>query len=209
MPDADLSTEFIYWRKFGFGELRAGHIPFWNPHVFSGVPFMGGFQAALFYPFNWIYLMLPLRTAINCEIVLPVFLLGLFTAAWLRRYRLHPLAVLLACTATMFGAPFFLHIYPGHLAPSMRWRGFLDPAYPGGAVRASDRKMGNYRHFCILDAISGGPSADPLQYPGNVPGLWIFAHCSGPVLRKQTLAALAIVGVAAITLLQRCSYGPD
>ncbi len=119
----DLAAEFVYWRKFGFDQLRAGHIALWNPHVFSGVPFMGGFQAALFYPFNWIYLFLPLGTAINCEILLHVFLLGLFTAAWLRRYGLHPLAVLLACTVTMFGGPFFLHIYPGHLATldAMAW----------------------------------------------------------------------------------------
>ncbi len=119
----DLSAEFVYWRQFGFDELRAGHIALWNPHVFSGVPFMGGFQAALFYPPNWIYLILPLRTAINCEIILHVFLLGLLTAAWLRRYELHPLAVVLACAVTMFGGPFFLHIYPGHLATldSMAW----------------------------------------------------------------------------------------
>jgi hypothetical protein len=119
----DLAAEFVYWRKFGFDQLRAGHIALWNPYVFSGVPFMGGFQAALFYPPDWIYLVLPLRTAINCEIVLHVFLLGLFTAAWLKRYQLHPLAVLLACTVTMFGGPFFLHVYPGHLATldAMAW----------------------------------------------------------------------------------------
>jgi hypothetical protein len=119
----DLSAEFVYWREFGFDQLRAGHIALWNPHVFSGVPFMGGFQAALFYPFNWIYLILPLRIAINSEIALHVFLIGLFTAGWLKRYELHPLAWLLACTVTMFGGPFFLHIYPGHLATldAMAW----------------------------------------------------------------------------------------
>jgi len=42
----DLAAEFVYWRKFGFDQLRAGHIALWNPYVFSGVPFMGGFQAA-------------------------------------------------------------------------------------------------------------------------------------------------------------------
>ncbi len=50
----DLSTEFVYWRQFGFQELRAGHLVLWNPHVFSGVPFFGGFQAALLYPPDWI-----------------------------------------------------------------------------------------------------------------------------------------------------------
>ena len=124
----DLSAEFVYWRQFGFDQLRAGHLALWNPHVFSGVPFMGGFQAALFYPPDWIYLILPLRTAINCEIVLHVFLIGLFTWAWLRRYDLHPLALLLGCTVTMFGGPFFLH----HLSRAPRDSGLdgVDPADP-------------------------------------------------------------------------------
>src|ERR1700722_13656973 len=60
----DLSGEFVYWRQFGFEQLRAGHLALWDPHVFSGVPFMGNFQSALFYPPNWIYLVLPLHSAI-------------------------------------------------------------------------------------------------------------------------------------------------
>ena len=119
----DLSTEFVYWRQFGFAQLRAGHLALWNPHVFSGVPFMGGFQAALLYPPNWIYLVLPLATAINLEIALHVFLLGLFMAMWTKRYALHPLAILFAASIVMFGGSFFLHIYPGHLATldAMAW----------------------------------------------------------------------------------------
>ena len=119
----DLSDEFVYWRQFGFQELLAGHLPLWNPHVFSGVPFLGGFQAALLYPPNWIYLILPLAKAINCEIALHVFLLGLFTSMWIRRYHFHPAAVVLASTSVMFGGAFFLHIYPGHLATmdAMAW----------------------------------------------------------------------------------------
>jgi hypothetical protein len=119
----DLANYFVYWRQFGFEQLRAGHIPLWNPHVFSGVPSLGNFQSALLYPPNWIYLVLPLSKAINCEIALHVFLLGLFMAMWTGRYHLHPLAVLLGSAAVMFGGAFFLHIYPGHLATldAMAW----------------------------------------------------------------------------------------
>lgn len=119
----DLSSYFVYWRQFGFGQLRAGHIPLWNPHVFSGTPALGNFQAALLYPPNWIYLVLALPKAINFEIALHVFLLGLFMAMWAQRYHLHALAVLLASAAVMFGGAFFLHIFAGHLATldAMAW----------------------------------------------------------------------------------------
>ena len=122
-PKQDLAGEFVYWRQFGFAQLLSGHLPLWNPHVFSGVPFLGGFQAALLYPPNLIYLILPLAKAINLEIALHVFLLGWFTSRWIRRYGFHPAAVLLASTATMFGGAFFLHVYPGHLATldAMAW----------------------------------------------------------------------------------------
>ena len=121
--DTDIAGQFIYWRQFGFDQLRAGHVALWNPHVFSGAPFMSAFQSALFYPLNWIYLILPLTRALNCEIVLHVFLLGLFMALWLRRYQLHPLAVLFACSLVMFGGPVFPQTYAGHLAEldAMAW----------------------------------------------------------------------------------------
>ena len=84
---------------------------------------MGGFQAALLYPPNWIYLILPLAKAINCEIALHVFLLGLFTALWVDRSQLRTLAALFAGSVAMFSGAFFLQVMAGHLAEldSMAW----------------------------------------------------------------------------------------
>jgi hypothetical protein len=197
---ADLSAEFVYWRKFGFDQLRAGHIALWNPHVFSGVPFMGGFQAALFYPFNWIYLILPLRTAINCEIVLPVFLLGLFTAAWLKRYELHPLAVLLACAATMFGGPFFLHIYPGHLATldAMAWIPLILLTLDELIERPTVKWVLIGIFAFSMQFLAGHPQT---LFNTLVMGLvyGVLRLAPAPHWRKSILA-LAIVGVAAVVI---------
>ena len=112
----DLSSEFIHWRDFGFRELRAGHLPLWNPYSFCGTPFFGGFQSALLYPPNLLFLFLPLGPAINWSIALHVFLAGAFTWLWVRNRGLHPLACLLAATMFMFGGPYFLHIFAGHLS---------------------------------------------------------------------------------------------
>ena len=196
----DLSGEFIYWRKFGFDELRAGHIALWNPHVFGGVPFMGGFQAALFYPFNWIYLVFPLPTAINSEIVLHVFLLGLFTAAWLKRYDLHPLAVLLACTVTMFGGPFFLHIYPGHLATldAMAWIPLILLTLEELVRKPTARWIFIGIFAFSMQFLAGHPQTlfntlVTCSVYGSL-RLWQVSH------RRQTILAIAIIGVAAVTI---------
>jgi xanthosine utilization system XapX-like protein len=119
----DLSELFLYLREFGFGELRRGHLPLWNPYLFAGAPYLGTFQSALLYPPNVLYLLLPLPRAINWDIALHVFLAGLFTYYWALRRGLQPGACLLSAAVVMLGGPFYLHLYAGHLTvlASMAW----------------------------------------------------------------------------------------
>jgi hypothetical protein len=196
----DLAAEFVYWRQFGFDELRAGHLALWNPHVFSGVPFMGGFQAALFYPPNWIYLILPLRTAINCEIALHVFLFGWFTAIWLKRYRFHPLATLLACIVTMFAGPFFLHVYAGHLATidALTWLPLILLSLEELLQKPAAKWI--LVGICALSMqlLAGHPQTlfntlITCSIYGSI-RLWQASH------RKQTLLAIALIGIAVIII---------
>jgi len=196
----DLDGEFVYWRQFGFDQLRAGHLALWDPHVYSGVPFMGGFQADLLYPPNLIYLVLPLHTAINCEIALHVFLLGIFTMVWLRRFELHPLAILLACSVSMFSGPFFFHIYPGHLATidSMAWTPLIYLTIEK-LVRAPEQKWVLVGVFVVaMQLLAGYPQTFfSTMLTGAIYGailLWKGSH------RARTLVAIAIVGIGAIGL---------
>lgn len=129
----DLSFQFIFWRQFGFEQLKHGNLALWNPHVFSGTPFLGMFQAAIFYPLNLIYLFIPLQKAVNWDITLNIFLAGLFTYLWTSHRRLHPLACLLASILQMFGSTRFLHIYSGHLdaLATMTWTPLIFLAIDG------------------------------------------------------------------------------
>src|SRR5581483_3907240 len=111
----DLFNQFIAWRDFGFRELAHGNLALWNPNVYSGAPYFGGFQAALLYPPNWLFLILPLSAAINWSIALHVFAIGAFMYLWMARRGLHPAAAFLAGTLVMFSGAHFLHIYAGHL----------------------------------------------------------------------------------------------
>ena len=126
-PTTDLANQFVYWRRFGFDQLRAGHLALWNPYSFSGTPFMGGWQAALLYPLNWTYLVLPLGRAMNLELMLHVYIVGLGMALWMRYHDMHPAAALLAAICVMFGGPFYFHVYAGHLAPidTMAWAPYV------------------------------------------------------------------------------------
>ena len=119
----DLSEQFLYFRDFGFRQWRQGNLALWNPHLFSGSPFLGGFQSALLYPLNVLFLFLPLASAVNLSIILHAFLLSLFTLLWARSHGLSVLASFLAALFITLSGTHYLHIYAGHLTNlcAMAW----------------------------------------------------------------------------------------
>lgn len=114
--DNDIWGEFFYWRHFGFGSLAHGEIPLWNPYVFAGTPFVAGMQSAIFYPLNLLYLVFGTPFAINLSIALHCFLASLFTYLFARYIDISRAGSILSAITFAYGAPFFLHIYPGHLS---------------------------------------------------------------------------------------------
>lgn len=119
----DMLLQFVAWRDFGFRELANGNYALWNPHIYGGAPYAGGMQAALLYPINWLFMVLPLPQAMNWTIALNVWLIGSFMFLWAVRRGLHPVASLVAGALLMFCAPHFLHIHAGHVTnlPAMTW----------------------------------------------------------------------------------------
>ncbi|MFQ5415409.1 MAG: hypothetical protein ACE5FL_00025 [Myxococcota bacterium] len=103
-------------RSFGFGELRHGNLPLWNPHSFSGAPYLGTFQMGLLYPPNVLYLWLPTAQAMNWEFALHLVLLGGTGYAWIRARGLHPLAAFYAAAMLMLAAPSFHRVVAGQLS---------------------------------------------------------------------------------------------
>jgi hypothetical protein len=121
--DTDLYLQFVSWRDFGFRELAQGNIALWNPHIYGGAPYFGGMQAALLYPVNWLFLVLPAALAFNWTIAIDCWLLGACMWLWAWRRGLTPLAAFVAAALLMFSGPHFLHIHAGHVTnlPAMTW----------------------------------------------------------------------------------------
>lgn len=119
----DMVGQFIAWRAFAAESIRGGDFPFWNPFVYSGQPFLGGFQSALLYPPNAIFLMFPLERALSISVVLHVAIVGLGVAWWARQRGHHPAAAALAGVTMAFSGVVFPHVYAGHLSNlcTMAW----------------------------------------------------------------------------------------
>ena len=112
----DIHLQYFAWRHFAFHNLAQGTLPFWNPYIFSGTPFIAGMQSALFYPFNVLYLLLPIHLAINYTVILHIFLSGVFFYFFMRTLNVERFAVFLSALVYMFAATQICRIYAGHLS---------------------------------------------------------------------------------------------
>ena len=49
--------------------IRSGHLPLWDPYIFSGMPLLATAQVGIFYPLNWFYLFFSTTTATNVMVI--------------------------------------------------------------------------------------------------------------------------------------------
>jgi hypothetical protein len=59
------ALQFYPWRSYAFDQLQSGLLPFENPYNGGGAPLLANYQTAIFYPPNWLHLLLPHVPAMN------------------------------------------------------------------------------------------------------------------------------------------------
>jgi O-antigen/teichoic acid export membrane protein len=73
---SDLVLQNFQWKSFIRESLAMGEIPLWNPHQFSGIPFLAAGQQSTLYPFSLIYYVMPLTAAYGWFTVTQLWLAG-------------------------------------------------------------------------------------------------------------------------------------
>jgi O-antigen/teichoic acid export membrane protein len=81
---SDLVLQNLQWRSFTRESITQGEIPLWNPHQFSGIPFLAAGQQQVLYPLSVIYYVLPLPLAYGWFTVINLWLAGVFMFGFLR-----------------------------------------------------------------------------------------------------------------------------
>jgi hypothetical protein len=117
-PAGDFDEQFYAFGSFAAKELGQGHLPLWNPYTFSGHPFEADIQAAVFYPFSLLTIVLSLALvpggfsllALEWQAVVHFFLASLFMYFLARRLLRHRGAALVASLAFTYGG--YLTSYP-------------------------------------------------------------------------------------------------
>ena len=76
----DTATAFYPWYSFLGQQLRAGHIPVWNPNQFSGTPFAADPESGWMYlPAMVAFALLPLEAAARVYVLFHALLAAVST----------------------------------------------------------------------------------------------------------------------------------
>jgi hypothetical protein len=105
-------------------------MPYWNPLLFGGLPFVEGMHGDIFYPPSLALFFMDARTMWGWKMGLHIFLAGIFTYLWLHRgLRLDRLPAFFGGLVYMMGADLVSLVLPGGdgklfvstLAPLLVW----------------------------------------------------------------------------------------
>ncbi len=93
----DTLRSFYPTRTLVTESLKAGKLPLWNPHSFSGNVLLGAYQSAVFFPLGFLFLLLSQINAWTVIIILIPLFAYIFTYIFLRELGL-------SRTASFFGS---------------------------------------------------------------------------------------------------------
>jgi hypothetical protein len=113
----DFVEQFYPWKKFIYDSVWSnGSVPFWNPYLFSGIPFVGNIQASMFYPLGLLYYLLPPEFAYGYSTALHCFLGSIFMYVLMRGLSVSLAGSLISALIFSFNGYFMGHLYAGHLS---------------------------------------------------------------------------------------------
>jgi len=120
VPGDDMTQNFPL-RELAGSQLRAGHLPLYDPWIWSGAPLLGGWNAAAAYPLTWLFAILPGTAAWTAGLILTWETAGLGMFCFLRALRLGRLAGFLGALSFAFAGAMSAQVSHFGLVAGMSW----------------------------------------------------------------------------------------
>jgi hypothetical protein len=119
--------------------VRSGHLPLWNPYIFSGMPLLGSAQGGLLFPLNWFYLVFSPAVATDLMVISAYMLAALGAYLFARRTGASIAGAIV--TSLIWQSGGFLigqvsHINIVHTAAMLPWVLWALERYVGNGSRA-------------------------------------------------------------------------
>jgi len=107
---SDLLFRVFYpYAVFIRNTIRSGDFPLWNPHLYSGVPFLANMETALFYPFTYLYVIFDFPAAALINITIHTVMAAVFMYQLAREWRLSNKSAWLAGLCFAANGYFIVH----------------------------------------------------------------------------------------------------
>ena len=105
-------------KKFLYDEIQIHHsIPFWNPYLFSGIPFWAHFESTIFYPLGFLFWLLTPDKAYGYTVFIHLTLAGIFMYMLLRSLGINRAGAFMGGAIFMCNGYIMSILYMGHLCP--------------------------------------------------------------------------------------------
>jgi len=119
--------------------VQSGHLPLWNPYIFSGMPLLASAQGGLLFPLNWFYLVFSPVVATDLMVISAYMVAALGAYLFARRTGASVAGALVTSLIWQWGG--FLigqisHINIVHTAAMLPWVLWALERYVGNASRA-------------------------------------------------------------------------
>lgn len=119
-PGDDM-TQSLPLRELVGRDLAAGHLPVFDPYLWSGTPLLAGWNAGAAYPFTWLFAVLPGTAAWTVTLVSTVVTAGVSCYAFLRANALGVVASWLGAVTFAFGGGMSAQVAHIGLVAGMAW----------------------------------------------------------------------------------------
>lgn len=190
---SDLYCQIIPWQKAVRWSLAHGEWPLWNPFILCGDILAAAAQPAVYDPFNWIALLLPLPHALTFGATMTFFLAALFTYLFARALGRGEIGSLTAAAIYMAGG--MMTFFAGW--PLGRTWAFLPLVLLGVRRVVRERKAGVLLCGFVLAIVAGHPESTlHVVAAGFVYG--IFEVAASRNLRA--IASAIVAGIVALLL---------
>lgn len=110
----DIFRSYHYFRMFARQSLYSGIIPWWNPYLFSGAPFIANPSVSFWYPPNWLFFIFHHRDVYALLIPLHI-LLAMTGMYWLCRRWMAGIPAWVAGLTFGLSGYFMARVWEGHI----------------------------------------------------------------------------------------------
>jgi len=120
LPGDDLTQNFPL-RVLAGREIRGGHLPLYDPYIWSGAPLLAGWNAGAAYPLTFLFAVLPATAAWTVNLIITWAVAGLGMFCFLRALRLGSVASLLGGLSFAFAGAMSAQVSHFGLVAGMSW----------------------------------------------------------------------------------------